>query len=96
MNDSTRAAEIIDRVRTLYKKGAPQERESIDVSELICEMLVLLRSEAHRYSIHMRRDLVAELPKPTRRSSRPNTARIDEPYSQWHRGNERNGRRPYR
>jgi signal transduction histidine kinase len=52
-------------LRSLYKKDAPQKRESVDVNELICEMLVLLRSEAHRYSIHMCTDLAAELPKAT-------------------------------
>jgi signal transduction histidine kinase len=65
MKDSTRAAEIIDRLRSLYKKGAPPEHELLDVNELVGEMLVLLRSEAHRYSISMRTDLAAELPKVT-------------------------------
>jgi PAS domain S-box-containing protein len=65
MKDSTRAAEIIDRLRSFYKKGAPLERELVDVNEVVREMLVLLRSEAHRYSISMRTDLAAELPKVT-------------------------------
>jgi signal transduction histidine kinase len=65
MKDSTRASEIIDRLRSFYKKDAPPERESVDVNELVCEMLALLRSEAHRYSIHMCTDLTAELPKVT-------------------------------
>jgi PAS domain S-box-containing protein len=62
MKDATRAAEIIDRLRSLYKKGAPPEHELLDVNELVGEMLFLLRSEAHRYSINMRTDLAAELP----------------------------------
>jgi PAS domain S-box-containing protein len=61
MKGTTRAAEIIDRLRSLYKKGAPPEHELLDVNELIGEMLFLLRSEAHRYSINMRTDLAAEL-----------------------------------
>jgi PAS domain S-box-containing protein len=65
MKGSTRAAEIIDRLRSLYKKGAPPEREMVDVSELVQEMLVLLRSEAHRYSINMRTDLAFDLPTVT-------------------------------
>jgi signal transduction histidine kinase len=65
MKGSTRAAEIIDRLRSLYKKGAPPEREMVDVSELVQEMLVLLRSEAHRYSINMRTDLAVDLPTVT-------------------------------
>jgi PAS domain S-box-containing protein len=64
MKDSTRAAEIIDRLRSFYKKGAP-ERELVDVNELVREMLVLLRSEANRYSIGMGLDLAIGLPKIT-------------------------------
>jgi signal transduction histidine kinase len=65
MKDGTRAAEIIDRLRSFYRKGAPPERESVDVNELVREMLVLLGSEADRYSINMRTDLAAELPQVT-------------------------------
>ena len=63
MEDGKRAAEIIDRLRSFYKQGAPAERELIDVNEVIREMLVLLRSEANRYSIPMRTDLAAHLPR---------------------------------
>jgi PAS domain S-box-containing protein len=63
MKDGSRAAEIIDRLRSFYMKGAPPEQELVDVNELVREMLVLLRSEADRYSIYMRTDLAAELPK---------------------------------
>ncbi len=62
VKDGTRAAEIIDRLRSLYKKGAPPEHELLDVNELVGEMPVLLRSEANRYSINMRTDLASELP----------------------------------
>jgi signal transduction histidine kinase len=65
MKDGTRAAEIIDRLRSFYMKGAPPERELVDVNELVSEMLVLLRSEADRYSICVRTDLAVELPKVT-------------------------------
>ncbi len=65
MKDGTRAAEIIDRLRFFYTKGAPPEMELVDVNELVREMLVLLRSEADRYSICIRTDLDAELPKVT-------------------------------
>jgi len=63
VKDSTRAAEIIDRMRSFYKKGAPPEYELVDVNELVAEMLVLLRSEANRYSIYMRTQLATELPR---------------------------------
>jgi PAS domain S-box-containing protein len=65
MKDGTRAAEMIDRLRSFYEKGAPPERELVDVNEFVCEMLVLLGGEANRYSICMRTDLAAELPKVT-------------------------------
>ena len=58
IKDATRAAEIISRVRQLFKKGTPQ-RELVDVNEIIREMVVLLRSEATRYSISVRTNLVA-------------------------------------
>ena len=50
VKDATRAAEIISRVRLLFKKGTPQHA-LIDVNEIIQEMIVILRSEAMRYSI---------------------------------------------
>jgi signal transduction histidine kinase len=46
----------------LFKKGAPQ-RELVDVNEVIREMIVLLRSEASRYSISVCGELANGLPK---------------------------------
>ena len=57
-----RAAEIIDRIRSFYKKSPPQ-RELVEVNGVIQEMLTLLKGEATRFSIEMRTDLCAELPK---------------------------------
>ena len=62
VKDGTRAAEIISRVRLLFKKGTP-ERELVDVNEVIRDMIVLLRNEATRYSISVRTELVADLPQ---------------------------------
>ena len=62
VNDGTRAAEIIKRVRLLFKKGSP-ERELVDLNEVVRDMIVLLRSEATRYSISVRTDLAADLPR---------------------------------
>jgi C4-dicarboxylate-specific signal transduction histidine kinase len=58
--DATRAAEIIKRIRLLFNKSAP-ERESIDINEIIREMIVLLRNEATQYSIFFRTDLAEDL-----------------------------------
>src|SRR4029077_17476193 len=62
VKDGTRAAEIIKRIRLLFKKGTP-EREWGDVNEVIQESTVLLRGEAMRYSISFRTDLAADLPQ---------------------------------
>lgn len=61
VNDGSRAAEIIDRLRSLYKKTPPQ-RDSVGVNEIIGEMVSLLRAEANQYAISIRTDLVAGLP----------------------------------
>ncbi len=61
VKDGTRAAEIISRIRLLFKKGAPQ-RELVDVNEVVREMIVLLRGEATRHNILVRTELAAGLP----------------------------------
>src|ERR1700730_2123007 len=61
VKDATRAADIISRISLLFKKGALQ-REPVDVNEVIREMIVLLRSEANRYSISIRIELAEDLP----------------------------------
>jgi signal transduction histidine kinase len=62
VKDVTRAADIIGRISSLFKKDAPL-REFVDVNELVREMIVLLRSEANRYSISIRTELDADPPK---------------------------------
>jgi signal transduction histidine kinase len=62
VKDQTRAAEIISRIRLLFKKSTP-EWEVVDVNESIREMIVLLRSEATRYNITVRMELAADLPR---------------------------------
>ena len=57
-----RAASIIDRIRSLYKKS-PSQRELVDVNGVIQEMLTLLKGEATRCSVAMRTELAAEVPK---------------------------------
>jgi PAS domain S-box-containing protein len=61
VNDGTRAAEIIKRIRLLFKKGTA-ERELVDVNEVIREMIVLLWGEASRYFIVLRTELEADAP----------------------------------
>ena len=62
IQDVTRAAEIIGRIRVLFKKGEPQ-REWVDVNEVIREMISLLCSEAGRHAISIHTELAPELPK---------------------------------
>jgi C4-dicarboxylate-specific signal transduction histidine kinase len=61
VKDGTRASEIISRIRLLFQKGAPQQ-ELVNVSEILREMIVLLRGEATRYSVSVRTELAADLP----------------------------------
>jgi signal transduction histidine kinase len=62
VENATRAAEIIGRIRLLFEKGTPQ-RELVDVNEVIRELIVILRSEVTRYSISVRTELAADLPQ---------------------------------
>ncbi len=64
VQDGNRAAEIIDRLRSLYK-NAPSRRELVEVNEIVHEMVVLLRGEASRYGVSIRTELAADLPKLT-------------------------------
>lgn len=57
-----RAAEIIDHIRSLYKKS-PSQRELVDVNEIVHEIFTLLQGEAVRHCIEMRTELATALPK---------------------------------
>jgi C4-dicarboxylate-specific signal transduction histidine kinase len=61
VSDGTRVAEIISRIRLLFQKGA-QSLETVNVNEVIREMIVLLRGEATRYAIFVQTELAADLP----------------------------------
>jgi PAS domain S-box-containing protein len=63
VKDGNRAAEIINRLRSFYKKDSPPERELVDVNDVVREMLVLLGSEANQNSVSMRTELSSDLPK---------------------------------
>jgi signal transduction histidine kinase len=57
----TLASEIIDRLRSLYKKEPPK-REPLTINEVIGEMVALLRGEATRHAVSVRADLAGSLP----------------------------------
>jgi signal transduction histidine kinase len=61
---ATRAAGIIDRVRSLYGRGTP-EREVVDLNEILREMMVLLRDTADRHAVSIRKELELGLSRTT-------------------------------
>jgi PAS domain S-box-containing protein len=60
--DGNRAADVIDRLRSFYKKGTPPEPGIVDLKEIIREMTALLRKETVRHSIKIRSDLNEDMP----------------------------------
>jgi PAS domain S-box-containing protein len=60
--DGNRAADVINRLRSFYKKGTPPQRESIKVKDIVREMTVLLGDEALRHSITIRSELDEDVP----------------------------------
>jgi signal transduction histidine kinase len=60
--DGNRAADVINRLRSFYKKGMPPKREMVDVKEIIREMTALLRKEAVRHSIKIHSELLEDIP----------------------------------
>ena len=62
--DGARATEIIDCLRSLYKK-TPPKRERVDVNEIIGEIIVMLRGEGNRSAVSIHTDLAADPPKIT-------------------------------
>jgi PAS domain S-box-containing protein len=64
VTDVTRAADIIDRVRALYRRDSPQ-RQRVDLNEIIREMVVLLQDTARRNSVSVHTGLDPGLPAAT-------------------------------
>ncbi len=60
----TRAADIIDRVSSLYRRGTPKQ-ELVDLNEIVREISELLGDTADRNAISIRTDLDPELPPTT-------------------------------
>jgi PAS domain S-box-containing protein len=61
--DSNRAADVINSLRSFYRTGTPAERQIVDVKEIIGEMTVLLRVEADRHSVTIHPEPEADTPK---------------------------------
>ena len=55
--DGNRAADVISRLRSFYKKGMPPAREVVDIREIVREMTALLRKEAVQHSVRIHSEL---------------------------------------
>lgn len=62
IKDSYRASEVIARVRSLVKK-APPRSDSVDLNEVIVEVLALAQNEARRNRVLLKRQLKQDLPR---------------------------------
>jgi PAS domain S-box-containing protein len=62
IRNDKRAADIINRIRSISKKGE-SKRQLTEIDEVIREIVALLSNEARRYSIAMLTDLGDNLPK---------------------------------
>jgi PAS domain S-box-containing protein len=60
--EGNRAADVINNLRSFYKKGTPAERRMVDVKDIIREITVLLRDEALRHSVTSRSELDEHVP----------------------------------
>jgi PAS domain S-box-containing protein len=61
--EGNRAADVINHLRSFYKKRTRPERERVDVRAIIREMAALLRTEATRHSVAIRSEVDADTPK---------------------------------
>ena len=61
--DGNRAADVINRLRSFYKKGTPPEPGIVDLKDIVREMTALLRKEAVRHSIKIHSELHENMPK---------------------------------
>ena len=62
VRNGKRAADIINRIRSLSRKGDSQ-RQLVNINEVILEIISLVRNEAQRHSIAIRIELGEDLPK---------------------------------
>ncbi len=59
--DANRAAAIINRIRSLFKKGTPH-RELVDINDVINDVVALLQNQATQTRVSIRSELAANLP----------------------------------
>jgi PAS domain S-box-containing protein len=61
IRDGRRAADVIGRIRALFKK-ADTAKEPLDLNETICEVIDLIRNEIEKKQITLRLELARDLP----------------------------------
>ncbi len=61
IRDGNRAADVVSRMRGLFKKSLPA-KERLNINETIEEVVILIRGEARRNRVALRMDLAANLP----------------------------------
>jgi len=61
IKDARRAADIIDRVRSVYQKGSSQ-LEMVDLNQLIEEMVIVMSSDANRNTVAIHTEYAQGLP----------------------------------
>jgi C4-dicarboxylate-specific signal transduction histidine kinase len=61
VEDATRAAEVIDRIRALMKK-APPRKDRLEINGVILEIVEITRGEAMKYGISVLTELADHLP----------------------------------
>ena len=61
--EGNRAADVINRLRSFYKKGTPPKREMVEIGAIILEMAALLKTEAIRYCVAIHSAVDADTPK---------------------------------
>ena len=62
VRDGTRAGAVLNRIRALFRKGAP-EKEWLNINDAIEEVMVVVRDEARRRSVRVHTYLAQDLPK---------------------------------
>jgi PAS domain S-box-containing protein len=61
IRDGNRAADVVSRMRNLFKK-APPTKELLNINEAVEEVVILMRGEARRKGAALRTELAANLP----------------------------------
>ncbi|MBC3776548.1 AAA family ATPase [Pseudomonas sp. SWRI99] len=61
VKDANRGSEVLARIRGLIRK-APQPRESVNLNEVIGEVIEIIRGQAEKAAVAIRVDMLAELP----------------------------------